>query len=433
MGVIVQLENGVKFVANGLFNFVNPSSLTPGNVLALLKCIRISKEKNYSLPESFHKKVPQKWLKTYDAANYYSPNRCCLFDSKWELYLNRRDGPFIDEEFYGSEIKSYQEELRAIGVMVDVNKGCSLLADNLDSHCDFATIVRIYKYLEEMKPEANSEAAKRIWIPDGSENGQWINPEDCVLNGKDGLFSSQLNALDKHYERKLLSFFTSAFSVKSNPSVDDYCKLWKGWEGSGQLLSKDEYCAFWCCVVDWSTKKQQLLADSFLKAPVDSGSDGILLLNKQDVFIPDDLQRKDSFEQSSQISESVQREELPLEDGVELRQMNPSERHEAVKCLLNLTALKTLHPITVRYSLSLSSGEIVDARESRMIRWYKQTSKFFTQAVDREEHISSLYELIKCAFLVEFDEEAVGFLMKSKNLQIYEEDEKFLDAEFPSE
>ncbi|KAJ0076656.1 hypothetical protein Patl1_36503 [Pistacia atlantica] len=426
MGVIVKLEKGVKFVADGLCSFVNPSSLTPANVLALLKCIRISNEKKNSLA--------------------------------------RRDGPFIDEEFYGSEIKSYREELKAIGVIVDVEKGCSLLADNLNSHSDFATIVRIYEYLGEMKWEANNEAAKRIWIPDGSENGQWVNPEKCVLHDKDGLFSSQLTVLDKQYERKLLSFFTKAFSVQSNPSVDDYFKLWKGWESSGYQPSKDECYAFWRCVVGWSTKKQKLLADSLVKVPVDSGSDRILLLNKQDVFIPDDLQIKDSFEQSSRslfvwypqssspslprtelleiywnlgvrtISESVQREELSLEDGVELEQVNPREkRHEAVKCLLNLTALKTPEPITVRYSLSLSSGEIVDARESRMIRWDKESSKFFTQAVDREEHISALSELIKCAFLVEFDEEAVGFLMKSKNLQIYEEDEKFLAAEFPSD
>ncbi|XP_044491888.1 uncharacterized protein LOC123215739 [Mangifera indica] len=513
MGVIVRLQDGVEFVVNGLLNFVNPSSLTPANVLALLKCIRLSEEKKYSLPDSFYKKVSNKWLKTYDAADYYSPDQCCLFDSKWELCLNRRDGPFIDEEFYGSEIKSYREELRAIGVTVDVEGACSLLADNLDSHSDFATIVRIYNFLGGMKWEVNGEAAKRIWIPDGSKNGHWVNPEKCALHDKDGLFSSQLNVLDKHYERNLLSFFTSAFSVKSNPSVDDYCKLWMGWEGSRQQLSKDECCAFWRCVVGWSPGKHKLLADSLLKVPVDSGSDGILLLNKRDAFIPDDLQLKDSFEKSSRslfvwcpqssshslprtkllevyrnlgvrtISESVQREELSVEDGVELKQVNPSDvsicreliklilgfladlklevekRHETVKCLLNLTALETPEPITAKYSLSMSTGEIVDVTECQMILWDKDSSRFYTQEMDRsrgpkflieyatrfsqvisegllwdrEEHISALSELIKCAFLVEFDEEAVGFLMKSKNLQIFVEDEKFLVGEFPSD
>ena len=45
----------------------------------------------------------------------------------------------------------------------------------------------------------------------------------------------------------------------------------------------------------------------------------------------------------------------------------------------------------------------------------------------------SLSELIQLAFLVEFNEEAVEFLMKSKNMQIFMEDEEFLSAAFPSE
>ena len=44
----------------------------------------------------------------------------------------------------------------------------------------------------------------------------------------------------------------------------------------------------------------------------------------------------------------------------------------------------------------------------------------------------SLSELIQLAFLVEFNEEAVEFLMKSKNMQIFMEDEEFLSAAFPS-
>lgn len=47
-------------------------------------------------------------------------------------------------------------------------------------------------------------------------------------------------------------------------------------------------------------------------------------------------------------------------------------------------------------------------------------------------YINSLSELIQLAFLVEFNEEAVEFLMKSKNMQIFVEDEEFLSAAFPS-
>lgn len=47
-------------------------------------------------------------------------------------------------------------------------------------------------------------------------------------------------------------------------------------------------------------------------------------------------------------------------------------------------------------------------------------------------YIKSLSELIQLAFLVEFNEEAVEFLMKSKNMQIFTEDEEFMSATFPS-
>ncbi|KAK0590095.1 hypothetical protein LWI29_022627 [Acer saccharum] len=94
-----------------------------------------------------------------------------------------------------------------------------------------------------------------------------------------------------------------------------------------------------------------------------------------------------------------------------------------------------------------------------MIRWDRESSILFTQRLDRsnghknlleyathfseviskgvlwemEDHINALAELIRLAFPLEFDEEAVGFLMKSKNLQIFMEDAEFLSAAFPSE
>ena len=94
-----------------------------------------------------------------------------------------------------------------------------------------------------------------------------------------------------------------------------------------------------------------------------------------------------------------------------------------------------------------------------MIRWDRESSKFFTQKLDRYsgyenqieyatyfseaisdgvlwencDHIGALSELIKLAFVLEFDEEAVRFLMESKNLQIYLEDEEFIASVFPSD
>ena len=92
------------------------------------------------------------------------------------------------------------------------------------------------------------------------------------------------------------------------------------------------------------------------------------------------------------ISESVHKEESSSVDVAKLNQMNPKEffttkglvmlilgfpnpvmkmeaksRHETFQRLLNVTFLETVEPITVNYSLSLSSGEIVNARASKII------------------------------------------------------------------
>jgi len=253
-----------------------------------------------------------------------------------------------------------------------------------------------------------------------------------------------------------------------------------------------------------------------VKLPVASGSDEVLLFNKHDVFIADDLQLKDLFNRFSAqslfvwypqpskpslpqmklfdiyrkigvrtISESVEKEESYTVDVAQLNQVNPKEnlitkdlvtlilgflanlmmkmeaerRHEIIRGLLNITFLEIVEPISVKYSLSLSSGEIVNARASRMICWDRESSKFFTQKLDRSsgyknqieyatdfseaisegvlwencDHIGALSELIKLAFVLEFDEEAVRFLMESKNLQIYLEDEEFIASVFPSD
>ncbi|TXG65723.1 hypothetical protein EZV62_006998 [Acer yangbiense] len=513
MGVVIKLEDGVKFVADSLCFPSNPYRITHVNALSLLKCIRILQEKGHSFPESFSRKASQKWLKTNAGAGYRSPDQCCLFDTEWKQYLKPTDGPFINEIFYGSEINSFRKELNAVGVIVEVGKVCSFLANHLDSHSNLATITRIYNFLAKFKWEADAEAGRRIWIPDGHKKGQWVNPTECVLHDKDDLFSTQFYVLDKHYGRKLLEFFASAFAVKSIPTVGDFCKFWKVWESSEHKLSNGECCAFWVCVMKhWSSKTEKLLADCLVKLPVDSGSDGILLFDRRDVFIADDLLLKDAFEQSScgsifvwypqpsllalprtklleifskigvrTISESVQKQELSLEEGVEFKQVKPrdiyidkalaklilgflgnpalkleaAKRYEAVKCLQNLSVQETEEPIEERYSLSLTSGKIVNVRVSQMVRWDRESSILFTQRLDRsnlleyathfseviskgvlwemEDHINALAELIRLAFLLEFNEEAVGFLMKSKNLQIFMEDEKFLSATFPSE
>ena len=52
---------------------------------------------------------------------------------------------------------------------------------------------------------------------------------------------------------------------------------------------------------------------------------------------------------------------------------------------------------------------------------------------ERVDLIPSLTELLKVGFLVGFEEDEVEYLLKTKNLQLYSEDEDFLLSAFPPE
>ncbi|PQQ17198.1 uncharacterized protein Pyn_20836 [Prunus yedoensis var. nudiflora] len=432
------------------------------------------------------KKISQAWLKTH--AGYRPPSKCLLFDSKFDLYLKHTDGPFLDVEFYGSNILSYRKELSAIGVIVDVEQGYPLISGQLDVHDELSTFIHIYNYLREFKWKPDTEAARKIWIPKGSQNGEWVSADDeSVIYDKEGLFSLQLTVLEKYFEQKLLVFFSSAFRVKSHPSVDDYLKLWQVWESSESRLSHDQCCKFWVYVTKhWNLKKEKSLADALLKL-FEQASHHPLFVWYPQPSLPA-LPRTALLEMYRKIgvrtiSESVQKLEVSPENGIEqvvprdnfigkglLRlilgfladttlKMEAERRHEAVQGLLNLTVAERTEPITISYKLSLSSGEILNVRASRKMRLDKEKSNFFTQKMDRSgglksvielatyfaevisggvlwentDYIPALSGLIKLAFVLEFNEEAIDFLMKSKNLQIFMEDEEFLKSAYPSD
>ncbi|KAF5957281.1 hypothetical protein HYC85_004506 [Camellia sinensis] len=510
MRVVLDFKDGYKFVAAGIYLPSDPSNITLTNVYALLECVRnLLQQKNEPLPDPFLKKISKEWLKT--SAGYMSPEECLLFDSNWSKFLQ-------PEEFYGPKITSYSKELNAIKVTVDVRNGCSLLGRCLNSHSNFATIVRIYSYLREFNWVQDSGDTRKMWIPNGSDDGEWVKPEECVLYDKDGLFGLQLKVLENYYDSKLLRFFSNAWKLNPIRSLMTFASSGRFGNvlerdcpiASVVLFGKRNALLFWKFVVEhWSSKTDETLAENLLKLPVFSGSDEILLVDKRDVFITDDLQLKDLFEQSSSnplfvwypqpslpslprfmlleiyskigvrnISESVLKEVFTM-DGDGLEQVNPSEiligkglvklilgflagfslkmeeekRHEAVRSLLDLTVIETNEPITIGYSLSLSSGERLKKEVKPMIRW-ERDSKLFTVKMDRsgghrsiieyatcfseaisegllwekEDHIRELAELIKLGFVLEFNEEAIEFLMKTKNLQLFLEDDRFMRA-----
>ncbi|XP_047325341.1 uncharacterized protein LOC124929109 [Impatiens glandulifera] len=512
IGVNTSFKDCYRFVFEGLSLISNPWNITPANVYSLLESIRNSQLQNEPLSESLMKKLNKKWIKT--TAGYQSPKEFLFFDSKMNC-LKRLDGPFIDEEFYGPKITSYMDEFRALGYSSNI----SLLARHLEFHSNLETIIRVYSYLKNCNWECGDDRSVKIWIPIDSENGKWVAAEDCVISDSDDLFGTSFNVLEKFYDKNLQDFFSNAFKVKCHPSLDDYLRLWKSWEGSRETLSHVECFAFWRVVhKNWCLKTEKTLTDELVKLPVYSGLSDIILCPKEDVFIADDLQLKDLFQHTCSkplfvwypepssssilpwekmlsiyrkigvrtITECVIKDDSSILDEVKLEQvasskifickgllklilgflgnsslkMDLKERHKSVTSLLNATVFQTEEPVTMSYSLPLSNGENVSASMTRMIGWDRENSKLFYQKRDgssggykgdiefatyysetvsegllwehNEDQKSQLAELIKLGMLLKFDEDAIDFLMKTKNLHRFSEDDEFLSLSFSS-
>ncbi|XP_042395852.1 uncharacterized protein LOC121986110 [Zingiber officinale] len=504
-GVVVEFKEGAKFVIDSINLPRDPFVINAVSITSLLQCIRNLKE---TLPKEFKKKMKSKWIKT--VLGYRTPEETILFDPKWNL--QRNDGPFVDDIFYGSEFSSYKRELKDIGVSVDATQACLLLALHIKCHSDITTISRVYLFLNQHKWEPDNEASEWIWIPRGG--GEWVSSNSCILHDKLDLFGSQLFILDKYYDTKLLEFFSRVFGVRLSPCVDDYCKLWSSWEVSAHHLTVQQCSAFWVFIAKhWNRNTEKLLLGSLSKLPVES-NDEIILSNKQDVFIPDDLLLKELFDKVSgtifvwypqvttpalsranmnkiyrsigvqSISEAVENDES-FRTTACVRKVDPrslvsnngvlrivlaflsdtsldilaNERHRLVKYLLDLEVLEIDEPVTISYKLTLSSGTILDSKAIRMFRWEKDKAKLFLQrdegGTKRKRHdieyatnfadviakgllfempdqIASLAELIRLGCLLDFEEDAVDYLLKTKNLQLFPEDKEFLSSISPT-
>ncbi|XP_019185040.1 PREDICTED: uncharacterized protein LOC109180010 [Ipomoea nil] len=450
MGVSTTFRKGSKFVPAGLRLPKNPSEISPSVACSLLLCLKnLQEDVGKYLISVLLEKLDHKWIKTQ--AGYRSPKQCLLFGSSWNGRLKQEDGPFIDDKFYGSpDFLSYTKELESLGVVVDAKEGCSLVADYLDAHSNRATINRIYTYLNDNGWVHSSDESAKIWIPNGENIGKWVSPKDCVLHDKTNLFGSHLFVLDKYYSNELLVFF-SRLGVNSNPSLEHYLKLWKEWECAERRLLTSECCAFWEFIVNhWSSKTQKLVAENLSKLPVCSvHDDGILLLDRNDVFIADDLYKKELFEQScvdplfvwypqpslpslprtkllniyteigvGALSESAQNMGLSSIECAGLEVANPDmtfigktmftlilgflaqpslemeaeKRHELVRRLVNTSFLKLKEAIAVEYRLSLSSGKILIAKARRMMVWERERSKFFIAEIEKSDGYQGVLE-----------------------------------------
>jgi sacsin len=137
--------------------------------------------------------------------------------------------------------------------------------------------------------------------------------------------------------------------------------------------------------------------------------------------------------------------------------IDTDKRHQMASYLLSVKAFEMTEPICVSYQVKLSLGRTVTVKGRRLFRWERENHKLYMQnsegshgrttrmefatcfgeeisqglLYERVDLVQSLTELLKVGFLIGFEEDEVEFLLKTKNLQLFVEDEDFLLGAFP--
>ncbi|XP_040991736.1 uncharacterized protein LOC121238699 isoform X2 [Juglans microcarpa x Juglans regia] len=216
----------------------------------------------------------------------------------------------------------------------------------------------------------------------------------------------------------------------------------------------------------WSTKIERTLNHRLLTLPVGSDSDGVLLSDRKIGTVRTTSHESVKKEEESMVLDVAHHELI-------MNQMNPKDslirkglarlilgfladhpmlkmeadhesRHEAMKRLLNTTFLEIVElkvSQMIGWDRSEASSMLYTQKLEKSSGYYKniiEYATYFSQALisegllwENSDHdIGELSDLIKLCFVLEFNEEAVAFVMKSRNLQIFVEDEEFLTSLF---
>ncbi|KAG5528305.1 hypothetical protein RHGRI_029096 [Rhododendron griersonianum] len=285
------------FYGNSIFSFKNELKM-----LGVRSLRQSSRSSDQALLDNFVKKLKgSKWLKTH--MGYKTPEESLIFDSEWNSYIEERDGPFIDQGFYGNLSPLYKDELIAIGVKADTKEVCTKIFKILTSHEETSAVLRLYRFLHRHMKSLNSEVCSyRLWIPDQEgTKGKWVSNCLCVLHDGDNLFGSFLHILDRYYDENLLSFLSKTFGVDSFPTVFRYVDLWTKWVTSNKNVSSVELHSFWGYIAEnWSTITERTVKKGITMLPAITISGVVQLANRDEVFIPDDLKLKKLFGEASE-------------------------------------------------------------------------------------------------------------------------------------
>lgn len=105
----------------------------------------------------------EKWVKT--THGYKIATESVLLNSEWEPVSLIADLPFVDDVFYGDRIYLYRDELKIMGIIVDLEDGFGLMAKSLKLPED-ATKITALSVLSIMKCICYLLAVSNNALPD---------------------------------------------------------------------------------------------------------------------------------------------------------------------------------------------------------------------------------------------------------------------------
>ncbi|KAK9756523.1 hypothetical protein RND81_01G103700 [Saponaria officinalis] len=443
LGVLSSLKDGVTLVAIGLTRPVDTELLTAEGTISLLFCLKeimadTGVGDNLCIKTFVENLKKSEFLKT--SWGFRLPENTFFFDNEWRDMLDSKDAPFLDDKYYGLDLSAYLDELKVIGVKFDPTEVCSTLSQSLPQLDETNAIKRIYGFLKEFKwkPEAEVEGNWKIWIPaeDGFSQGKWVDSSLCIIKDKAHHFAPILFSLDMYYENDLLPFFSSTFGVLETPSTSHYLQIWSLWESKENHEILDvECCFFWAYILkNWNTEIEDALKKNLVKVPTMLPEGGNRLVNKEHVFVPDDLWLKNIFlvggdspsfvwmPNSSIFSVVNSRKLFAVYDALGVRKLSKSvnrsitfqqsleqlekadlkkklivkglieivlgfltckihmpkkERYDAVRSLLNLSVFENNGDIGVSYQLHLADGRCIKREVEKLVFWDKKSRKLF--------------------------------------------------------
>ncbi|CAI9283731.1 unnamed protein product [Lactuca saligna] len=131
IGVRFQNTEACEFIGKRLMSLAASSQLTRDNVFSILKFIQYLGVHYISTRELIESIRKEKWLRT--SRGVTTPTNCVLFSQEWNAASQITDIPFLDRDYYGSEMLSFKKELDLLGVGVKFNGNYQLVSDKLKS------------------------------------------------------------------------------------------------------------------------------------------------------------------------------------------------------------------------------------------------------------------------------------------------------------